>query len=155
MRLSDSLIGLSFAAGGSAILAATLRFPRQPDGAPGPALFPQVLAVLMILFGAGLVWSSIAALRSAVTGTAPPGASLGRTGVVNTLMVFAAIIFFMLAAPGLGFLITCALLLFGLMWWLGASWVRAALAALGLTLFVYVIFGKVLRVPLSLGLFWF
>jgi hypothetical protein len=48
-----------------------------------------------------------------------------------------------------------AVILFGLMWWLGASIPRAAVAAAGITLFVYVIFGKVLRVPLPLGVFWF
>jgi hypothetical protein len=41
------------------------------------------------------------------------------------------------------------------MWWLGTSLLRAAAAAVGLALFVYVIFGKVLRVPLPLGLLWF
>ena len=70
-------------------------------------------------------------------------------------MVFAAIIAFMVVAPPVGFLITSAAILFALMWQLGTRPVRAALAAAGLTLFVYVLFGKVLRVPLPLGVLWF
>ncbi|HET7876302.1 MAG TPA: tripartite tricarboxylate transporter TctB family protein [Methylomirabilota bacterium] len=155
MRLSDTLIGLGFVGAGGAIFATTLSFPRQPDGAPGPALFPQVLAALMVLFGGSLVVSSVAALRAGRAAETPPALPVGRRGVVNALLVFAAIIVFMAAAPALGFLLTTAVLLGGLMWWLGAPRLRAGLAAVGLTLFVYLIFGKLLRVPLPLGLVWF
>jgi putative tricarboxylic transport membrane protein len=61
----------------------------------------------------------------------------------------------MVVAPVVGFLITSAAILFVLMWRLGTRPARAALAAAGLTLFVYVLFGKVLRVPLPLGVLWF
>lgn len=51
----------------------------------------------------------------ALIGLAFAGAPIGSRGVVNALLVFAAIVFFMLAAPGLGFLATTAVLLFALM----------------------------------------
>jgi putative tricarboxylic transport membrane protein len=152
VRVPDAIIGGAFAIGGVAILVATTRFPRQTDGSPGPALFPQVLAVLMLVCGAALAGQSLA---RAAAGRATPPETLGARGVANALAVFAAIIFFMAAGPSLGFLVTSAIILVALMWWLGTPPLRAALAAVGLTIFVYVVFGKVLRVPLPLGVLWF
>jgi putative tricarboxylic transport membrane protein len=152
MRVNDALLGGTFAAGGVAVLVATLHFPRQDGGAPGPALFPQVLAVLMIVFGGGLAVTSLAGMRATAAGA--PARVSGRA-LTNVAAVFAAIVFFMVAASPLGFLLSAGIILFGLMWWLGTPPVRAGLAAVGLSLFVYVVFGKVLRVPLPLGLIWF
>jgi len=155
MKISDTVVGAGFVGAGAAIFAATLGFPRLDGGAPGPALFPRVLAVLMIGFGACLAFP--AALRRRTNGpdATPIPAGPHPGGVINALLVFAAIIVFMLASPVLGFLLTTAAILLGLMWWLGTPLLRAAAAAAGLALFVYVIFGKVLRVPLPLGLLWF
>ncbi len=155
MRIHDGIIGAGFVVTGAAIFASTLGFPRLEGGAPGPALFPQVLAVLMVGFGVCLVVPAVSGLRRKSTEAAPTDPGLGSGGIVNALLVFAAIIVFMLVSPAVGFLLTTTAILLGLMWWLGTPVVRAALAAAGLTLFVYVIFGKVLRVPLPLGLLWF
>ena len=155
MKISDAAVGAGFVGAGAAIFAATLRFPRLEDGAPGPALFPQVLAVLMVGFGACLALPAALRRRTNPSDATPVSARLHLDGALNTLLVFAAIIVFMLVSPVLGFLLTAAASLLGLMWWLGTPPLRAAAAAVGLTLFVYVIFGKVLRVPLPLGLLWF
>lgn len=157
MRRNDALIGAGFVLAGAVVFVSTMRFPRLDGGAPGPGLFPQVVAVLMIIAGGVLAWSA-RPRRAPDAGAAPPTAvapRVGARGVVNTLMVFAAIIAFMVVSPPVGFLITSTAILFGLMWQLGTRPARAALAAAGLTLFVYVLFGKVLRVPLPLGVFWF
>src|SRR5688500_4039776 len=152
MRRNDALLGAGFVLAGAVVFVATLRFPRLDGGAPGPGLFPQVVAVLMIVAGGALAWSA----RSGAVGRAgaalprPGAAGLGARGVGNTLMVFAAIIGFMVVSPPVGFLVTSFAILFALMWHLGTRPLRAALAAAGLTLFVYVLFGKVLRVPLPL-----
>src|SRR5687767_1156777 len=151
MRLNDALFGAGFVLVGAVVLVTTLRFPRLDGGAPGPGLFPQVVAVLMIVAGSALAWSARPrrSLHAPALTAAAPG--LGARGVINTLMVFAAIIAFIVVTPTLGFLLTATAILFGLMWQLGTRPARAALAAVGLTLFVYVLFGKLLRVPLPLG----
>ena len=155
MKISDTVVGAGFVAAGALIFTGTLSYPTLEGGAPGPALFPQVLAVLMVGFGACLVVPAVLARRqdSPNVVQAHPGPGWGK--VVNAFLVFAAIIAFNLVLPILGFLLTALAILFGLMWWLGTPVLRAALAAAGLTLFVYVIFGKILRVPLPLGLLWF
>lgn len=155
MKISDTVVGAGFVGAGLAIFAATLGFPRLEDGSPGPALFPRVLAVLMIGFGACLVVPAVRREPTNPPDPAPVPAGLHRGGVVNALLVFAAIIVFMLASPLFGFLLTTAAILLGLMWWLGTPLPRAAAAAVGLDLFVYVIFVKILRVPLPLGFLWF
>jgi len=155
MKISDTVVGAGFVGAGAAIFAATLGFPRLEGGSPGPALFPRVLAVLMVGFGACLVLPAALGRHTNPPDTSPVPAGPHPGGVINALLVFAAIIVFMLISPVLGFLLTTAAILLGLMWWLGTPLLRAALAAVGLTLFVYVIFGKVLRVPLPLGLLWF
>ncbi len=155
MKISDTVVGAGFVAAGALIFTGTLGYPTLKAGHPGPSLFPRVLALLMVGFGACLVVPAMLT-RLQETPTviqAHPGPGWGK--VVNAFLVFAAIIVFMLVSPILGFLLTALAILFGLMWWLGTPVLRAALAAAGLTLFVYVIFGKILRVPLPLGLLWF
>src|SRR5687768_9132786 len=121
MRRNDALFGAGFVLAGVVVLVATLRFPRLDDGAPGPGLFPQVVAVLMIVAGAALAWSARPGRARDARGAPLPAAAprLGARGVVNTLMVFAAIIAFMVVTPTVGFLITSTAILFGLMWQLG------------------------------------
>jgi len=155
MKISDRVMGAGFVGAGAAIFLATLGFPRLDGGSPGPALFPRVLAVLMIGFGACLAFQAALRRHTNPPDAAPVPAGPHAGGVINALLVFAAIIVFMLVSQVLGFLLTTAAILLGLMWWLGTPLPRAAAAAVGLTLFVYVIFGKVLRVPLPLGLLWF
>jgi putative tricarboxylic transport membrane protein len=155
MKISDTVVGVGFVGAGAAIFAATLGFPRLDGGSPGPALFPRVLAVLMIGFGASLAFPAALRRQTNPPDTTPVPAGPHPGGVINALLVFAAIIAFMLVSPVLGFLLTTAAILLGLMWWLGTPLFRAVPAAIGLTLFVYVTFGKVLRVPLPLGVLWF
>lgn len=156
MRIPDHLFGAGFILAGAAIFAITLGYPRLEGGAPGPALFPQVLAVLMVGFGASLLISGlVSSRRESRQAAAPASPRSGLRAVVNALFVFAAIVVFMVVSPAAGFLLTCTGILLGLMWWLGSPPLRATAAAVGLSLFVYVVFGKVLRVPLPLGLLWF
>ncbi len=155
MRLHDGLIGAGFVIAGAVIFASTLTCPRLEGGHPGPSLFPQVLAGLMVGFSACLLIPAVLRRRGTPPDDVLTQRGIGLRGVVNALLVFAAIIIFMLVAPVLGFLLTTVGILLGLMWWLGTPVLRAVLAALGLTLFVYIIFGKILRVPLPLGILWF
>src|SRR5512132_555636 len=134
MKISDTVVGVGFVGAGAAIFAATLGFPRLEGGSPGPALFPRVLAVLMIGFGACLAFPAALRRHTNPPDAAPAAAGLHPGGVINALLVFAAIIVFMLVSPVLGFLLTTAAILLGLMWWLGTPLLRAAGAAVGLAL---------------------
>lgn len=52
---NDLIAGVLVVAFGVAVLLYVRGFPELPDGQPGPALFPGILASLMVLFGLTLV----------------------------------------------------------------------------------------------------
>jgi putative tricarboxylic transport membrane protein len=85
----------------------------------------------------------------------PPWGQLLRSrGLVNALFVIGGVVAYVLVADRLGFLLTAAAIMLVLMWRLGVTAVRAVLVAAGFTVFVYVMFFKILRVPLPTGLLW-
>jgi putative tricarboxylic transport membrane protein len=152
MKISDTVVGVGFAGAGAAIFAATLTYPPAEAGQPGPALFPRIIAVLMGVFGVGL---ALYGLREAPPAARPPWRHLLTSrGFVNAAFVIGVVVLYVAAAERLGFLLTAAPLLFVLMWRLGVAVGRAALVAAGFTAFVYVLFFKLLRVPLPTGLLW-
>lgn len=151
MKVSDTGVGIGFAVAGAAVFAATLNYPRLEGGEPGPALFPRLLATLMVAFGGALACQGA---RSGDSGDRIAWASLHRTaGFVNALFVLAGVVAYIVVVDRLGFLITGAGLLFVLMWRLGVRRLTALAVALALNGFVYVVFARILKVPLPVGLF--
>ena len=73
--------------------------------------------------------------------------------LISFLATLGAIVFYLLAAPRLGFLPVAAILVGGLAWWFGTrAWVAVA-AGLVASLAVHWFFASVMRVPLPRGLF--
>ena len=156
----DLISGALSALFGAAVLLHVRTFPELPDGAPGPALFPAIIGALFVLFGLVLVAQYVVqqrSLRSALAGHAPRAdrdegsATTTTTGRVNALSVLGAVVVYLLLSPVLGFSVTMAAVLFALMWRLGAGLRTAVLAALGTTVLIYVLFERVLQVPLPAG----
>ncbi|MGE5619769.1 MAG: tripartite tricarboxylate transporter TctB family protein [Sphingomonadaceae bacterium] len=144
MKRSDAVLGGAAVLLGAAVYLNTLAFPTMPDGAPGPALFPQILSALLILFGGIIVAQSI---RPHVQEERhyEPKAILKAGGVL------VAIALYVMVVQKVGFLITAAAILFGLMMMLGVR-VRVGLpASVAIALFCVLLFEKVLRVPLPPG----
>ncbi|MGH7326576.1 MAG: tripartite tricarboxylate transporter TctB family protein [Candidatus Rokuibacteriota bacterium] len=152
MKLSDTLVGAGFAGAGALIFAATLSFPPGDAGQPGPALFPRIVGVLMGGFGATL---AVRGFRAGAVGERIAWRRLPRSvGFVNALFVTGAVLAYVVLAGRLGFLLVSTLILFVLMWRLGVSLLRAGVVAVLFTVFVYLLFYKLLRVPLPAGLVW-
>lgn len=145
MKLNDAVVGATFVATGSAIYGGTLGFPQLEGGHPGPALFPRILAALMVLFGGAL------AIRGLRTREAWAANWLRGRGLANALLGLGAVAAYMAVVDRLGFLLTATLLLFGLMVWLHVGVPRAAAIALGVALGTYLLFGRLLLVPLPRG----
>jgi putative tricarboxylic transport membrane protein len=166
--LGDLVIGLVAVGFGVAVLLHVRGFPQLQDGAPGPALFPAILGGLFILFGAVLV---VRALRHRRQHRRPEEATAEQpteaedvsdtghlpisTGAawVNALSVLGMVVLYMLLAETLGFALTMTMLLFALAWRLGAGPLPALLSAIATTAFIYVVFVRVLYVPLPVGVF--
>jgi putative tricarboxylic transport membrane protein len=150
MRLHPALLGLALIGLAAAFFGYTFTFPALPGQKYGPALFPRVIAIGIALCG---VVIALRGWRSGAPWLALDPALRSSRGLVSFLATLGAVVFYLLAAPWLGFLPVAAIIVGALAWWFGASG-RAALltgviAAVGVNWF----FGSVMRVPLPRGLF--
>jgi putative tricarboxylic transport membrane protein len=149
MRVSNTAIGLVLIVFASAVLVYVRTFPSLDNGYPGPALFPSVLAVLFIICGIGLIIQGIRAgekLLKFDIGT------LTRKGIINILFVLAVILCYIYLSEYIGFLILSGVLLFVTPKWLGVSTLRSLILSVVVTLGIYLLFAKLLLVPLPWGL---
>lgn|GEM_PF-274073 len=158
---NNLLIGLGTLLLGGIILFLIRDFPKLDDGHPGPALFPGILAGLFIVFGAFLLVQGVRARKQVGAHLPPPGSHEappleGRTyslqGILNAFCVAAAIVFYIFFVETLGFLITGFLLLIFLMIKLKVPIWKSGILSLLSTLGVYILFAKILKVPLPWGL---
>ncbi|TCT06588.1 tripartite tricarboxylate transporter TctB family protein [Aquabacter spiritensis] len=149
MRVNDLVLAVLVLAGACVLAGAAWTLPPIPGQHYGAAVFPLAIAGGLFLCGVVL---GLGALRGArvpfVTRTwaAEPGAAWRVAATLS------AIIFYMLAAPSLGFIATSALVLLGLFLLLGVRLPVAAAAAGIASLCVFYAFAHLLRVPLPHGL---
>jgi putative tricarboxylic transport membrane protein len=144
LKLSDAVLGGLAVLLGAAVFVNTLSFPAMADGAPGPALFPQILSTLLVLFGLVNIYQS----------TRPHDVEEIHYSPANTLKAFGvlvAIAFYVVAVHALGFLITVTLIMFCLMTMLKVRVRVGAPTALLLAIACIGLFEKILRVPLPPG----
>ncbi len=130
---------------GAYVVAAASRFPRLSGGYPGPGLFPQLLGVLLCLQAVLLVLASGRGREGRPT-------PLRRDAVLNVVLAVLAVGLYVAASPRLGFLLTSAAVLTGLMVRLGAGLGRSLVLGPAMSVGLYLLFGKLLRVPLPRGL---
>lgn len=179
LPLSDVIVGGAAVLGGVAVIAYALTMPTLGEGRPGPGLFPGVVGGLAALFGLLLIVTAVVkwrrgtpvATEAVPVATSPdeaaePAEAADDTALVvdlelaqtrtkawiNALVVVGAIVFYVLAAPVLGFLITMFAILLALMITLGSRWVPALIIAAATTAALYALFELVLLVQLPDGL---
>ena len=149
MRVSNTAIGPFLILGSALVLWHVQSFPSLDNGYPGPALFPTVLAVLFIFCGIGLIIQGVRQREKLLkfdTG------SLTLSGFLNILIVLATIVCYIFFAEYVGFLIFSFLVLLILMKWLKVKTLSGLLMSIGVTLVIYILFAKMLLVPLPWGL---
>jgi putative tricarboxylic transport membrane protein len=149
MRVSNTAIGLFLIVFAAAVLWHVQSFPSLDNGYPGPALFPSVLAVLFILCGVGLIVQGVRQHEKLLkfdTGT------LTLSGLLNIVFVLGAIVCYIFLAEYIGFLIFSFAVLVALMKWLKVKTLSSIAMAVVVTLIIYLLFAKVLLVPLPWGL---
>jgi putative tricarboxylic transport membrane protein len=150
MRVSNTVIGLASILFAVVVILFARTFPHLETGYPGPSLFPIVLAVLFLLAGTILVVQGIRAGEKIWKWSPPPSATLG--GLINIFMVWGAVLFYIYFSDFLGFQIASFILLFFLMKWLRVTTLKSLIMSGGVTLGIYLLFAKVLMVPLPWGL---
>ena len=154
MKFNDAVWGVLFALLGAAILWHVQGFPRIPGQNVGPALFPGVLAVAMLVCGAILIVSGLKARRAdrgSSRWAVAPEWLRSRRHVLAFAVLVASNVFYLLAVDWLGFLPTAFVYLAALMWVLRVRPAIAVLVAFLMALAIHYAFYKLLRVPLPWG----
>lgn len=146
MQLDDRLIGVLAIIGGIAVIAGTFDFREVPGQQFGSAFFPRIV-------GAALMFTGVTLFLSA-KGDGPwitfPDWMKGRSAF-SGIAVLAAGIFWLLAAPHLGFMGTTFLTMAALMLVAGGRLLTSLLISAGMTGLLHLVFGVLLRVPLPYG----
>lgn len=150
MRLHDTLLGALLVALAAAFFAYTFTFPDMPGQRYGPALFPRLIALGIMVCG---VLIAVRGWRSGrpMLDLSPPLRHL--QGWLALLAMPLAVVFYWLAADRLGFLPTATIVVAGLCAWLGVRLWAALLTGVLTALVVQWFFGSLMRVPLPRG--WF
>ena len=143
----DHVAGAVFIALGAVIIASSGDLPFGTLSAPGAGMMPKVMAALMILF---------AVLMIAGARESAPLAEVDWSDRNHAALVVVITGAAVAAYRPLGFLITMVLLVSCLLMVVERrNVIAAAVYSLGLTLFAYWLFDKLLRSPLEPGLLWF
>ena len=149
MRVSNTVIGLGTVIFSIWVLLYASNFPKLEQGYPGPSLFPMVLAVLFIFAGITLI---VQDLRSGEKKLKFDISDLSRVHLINISLTLAAILFYIFVSDVLGFQITSFIILLVLMKRLRVSTLWSFIMACGVTFSIYILFAKILLVPLPWGL---
>lgn len=150
MRVNDALFGLALLALAVFVWLHAAGFPKVPGTAYGPAFFPQVLALGLAASAILLIWRGA---RQAAGGqfvqlapwTREPGRWLGLLLMLSSLVVYA------LLDEILGFHITGFLITAVFMLYLGVRPWLAVLCSLGTVVVIWLLFARLLLVPLPGG----
>ena len=146
MKFNDRLIGALAMAGGTAVIAGTLDLRELPGQQFGSAFFPRIVGSALILTGLALI---IFATRSPWVRVSD---MLRGRAALQVACTLAAVIFWVVVSPAVGFVPGTALVVFGLVLVAGGRVLPAVGTAIGAALLLYVIFGVLLRVPLPYGI---
>jgi len=149
MRVSNTAIGLLLILFACVVLVHVQSFPKLDNGYPGPALFPQVLSVLFLVCGIGL---AIQGVRNRERLLKVDLGAVTLAGWLNIAFVLAAVVSYILLAEHLGFLILSFAMLMALMKWLRAKLLPSLAMSVVVTMAIYLLFAKILLVPLPWGL---
>ena len=151
MKVNDAVIGAVLVLFALAMIWQTRTFPAMPGQDYGPALFPVLIGIGLIVSGAILIAGGIARRRTepwfggAAWLRSPPHL-LRFAAIVGGLLVY------ILVSDWLGFIPTAALLLLGWLVLFRGRPVSSLVIALAVTLAVDYAFTRLLLVPLPLGL---
>lgn len=143
----DHVAGGLFVVAGALVLAVSSDLPFGTLASPGAGMLPTLAVSLMMAFGATLL------LRS---GSSPPLADIAWSDIPHAARVTGLAAVAVALYTVLGFLITVALLLFGLTFGVERRpFLNAAAFSLGAAGLAYVLFNTLLKSPLPRGILGF
>ncbi len=150
MKLSDAIFGLLLLALGAVVIAVVSSYPTIAAQRVGPALFPALIAIGLMIGGAILIvrgWRD----RAMVPWIRFEPWVQSPRHVAGALGVIGSVIFYIVAANWLGFLLTSLIILTVLFRLFGVALGRSIVIAAIATFVIHFAFYKLLRVPLPWG----
>ncbi|MDW3649795.1 MAG: tripartite tricarboxylate transporter TctB family protein [Bacteroidia bacterium] len=132
---------------GLAIYGYASGFPDLEEGYPGPALFPQFIALGFAISGIFLLGKYLPKALKEKTPSSDKDKSEEQR-LLSLLGGIAVVAIFPLVFDSIGFLIPLAITVFLIALMLRISYVKSALLGVGATGAVYLIFNVLLNVPL-------
>ena len=150
MKINDLVLGLLlliFCAAG--LLYTNLTFPVQPDGTPGPSFFPNVLFSLLVICALSLI---IKHCLSTVKSPFVAFPSLDIKGVVSIVVLLFFVLVYIFYSDVIGFIPLSFGTVFFLSLWLKVDWKVCIVSAVITTAVIYIVFVKILLVPLPQGI---
>ncbi|MGB9367371.1 MAG: tripartite tricarboxylate transporter TctB family protein [Xanthobacteraceae bacterium] len=158
MRLPDRVTGLFLVGLGSLAAYGGWLLPPVPGQPVGPNVFPLVIGIglaicgLMIAFGIGHSFEDEEELVPLESGQEAAVVKRGKLYGLRALLPPALLIFYVVAAERLGFILTAGLIVLLTSTALGARLKLAIPLAILAPIGIHLIFYKLLRVPLPVGL---
>ena len=156
MHLPDRVTGLFLVGLGGAAAYGGWLLPPVPGQPVGPNVFPLVIGTglalcgLAIAFGIGHSFEEEEEIVPYEGGAAP--APQGKLYGLRALLPPALLLFYVLVADRVGFILTAGIIVFVTATALGARWKLALPLTLLAPIVIHLIFSKLLRVPLPIGL---
>jgi putative tricarboxylic transport membrane protein len=150
MRIHETLLGLLFMALAAAVFAYTFTFPAMPGQNVGPSMFPRVISAGIFVCGLVMAVSGWRSGRKLVE--VDPALREPRQ-LLSFALVPLAIVFYIVAAPRLGFLPVAAIIVAVLALWMGSRVWVALLTGVVSAFVIHWFFASVMRIPLPRG--WF
>ena len=151
MKLNDAIFGLVLAILGALVLFTVQSFPKIPGQQVGPALFPGLIAAGILVCGIVLMvrgWRQ----RQAAPWVMAGDWMRSPRHVAAFVLLVASVLFYIVAAEKLGFLLTATLILTAMFYVLRVPLGKSLLIAVIASLVIHFMFYKLLRVPLPWGI---
>ena len=152
MKLSDAVFGLLLLALGAVVIATVSSYPTIAAQRVGPALFPTLIAIGLIVGGAILIVRGWLARATVPWLRFEPWVHSSRH-IAGFIGVIGSVVFYILVIDWLGFFLTSFIVLTVLFRVFGVALGRSIVIAAIATFVIHFAFYKLLRVPLPWGLF--
>ena len=152
MKLRDAVFGLLLLALGAAVIATVSSYPTIAAQRVGPALFPGLIALGLVIAGLILIVSGWRRRATVPWLRFEPWVRSPRH-VAGVVGVIGSVIFYIVASEKLGFFLTSLLILTVCFRLFGVALGRSVLIATIATFVIHFAFYKLLRVPLPWGVF--
>lgn len=151
MRANDALSGLVLIIASLAMIVLTLKFPEFHGQKYGPALFPRILGVGLVVCGGMLIWNGLAARRAGAPWVAIAPWVYEPWRLTSFFLTLALLVLYILVSETVGFIPMSLLFLGSLFFWLGVPPITALITAVVGTFTIHWFFASMLRVPLPRG----